>query len=210
MSFWSKLKSKISNVFNKIFRRSKPISISKNSNVKIYKPKEPKHDFFRPYIPKTITSKSTIELQHKSHKLYNKAIKNKLSEKQWKTLHRIDIELKRRSYKNETDITLKQTRKDILDQAVGNFKSNTFKGDKQQYSNMSYAKNGTISVSYDDYVYSELRIKHDKNNLTEQEKEIIRENMSKWQPLKQGAQYGYILVEEGKVNSPVDINEWNV
>lgn len=210
MSFFKKLKSKISNVFNKIFRKTKPIRISNNSNVRVYKPKESKHNFFRPYIPKKITSKSTIELQHKTHTLYNKAVKNKLNKKQWKQLHQIDIELKRRSYKNETDLTLKRTRKFILEQAVGNFKGSSFKGDKQQYSNMSYAKNGTISMSYSDYVYAELGIKHDKNKLTEQEKEEIRENIAKWQPLKQGAQYGYILVEEGKVNSPVDIDAWNV
>lgn len=208
MNFWKKLKSKISNTFNKIFKRT--ISISNNSNVKIFQPKQKTTNFFRPYIPKNISNKSTLNLQKTSHKLYKRMEANKLTKKQWKKLHQIDIELKRRSYKNETDNALKQVRKDILEQAVGNFKGSDYKSDKKQFSNMSYAKNGTIAISYADYVYSELGIKHNVDKLTEQEKEKIRENIAKWQPLKQGAQYGYILAEEGKVNSPVDIDEWNI
>lgn len=208
MSFWKKLKSKISNTFNRIFKRT--ISISNNSNVKIFQPKQKTTNFFRPYIPKNISNKSTINLQKTSHKLYKRMINNKLTKKQWKKLHQIDIELKRRSYKNETDNALKQVRKDILEQAVGNFKGNDYKSDKNQFANMSYAKNGTISISYEDYIRNELGIRHNIDKLTEQEKEEIRENLAKWQPLNQGAQYGYILVEEGKVNSPVDIDEWNI
>ncbi len=208
MSFWTKLKNKISNTFNKIFKRT--ISISNNSNVKIFQPKQKSTNFFRPYIPKSISNKSTVDLQKTGHKLYERMEANKLTKEQWKKLHHIDIEIKRRSYRNETDNALKQVRKDILEQAVGNFKGSSYKSDKQQFSNMSYAKNGTIAVTYADYVYSELGIKHSVDKLTAAEKEKIRANIAKWQPLKQGAQYGYILVEEAKVNSPVDIDEWNI